>query len=163
MAERRGKDFEALIREAFNRVPDTAVIRLQDPVKGYLGVRNICDFLIYHYPHQYFIECKTVHGNIFPFHNITRNQWSGLYDQSQLNGVVAGIICWWIDQDVTRFFFIDDLHKIAESGKNSIRYDFDDIPHIDIPGRKKRVFFDYDMLGFFEEAAHEERNRRANK
>lgn len=151
----RGKEFEGVVREAFKRMPDTMVTRLQDPVQGYLGIRNICDFLIYHYPYQYCIECKSVHGERLSFQNITHNQWAGMYEAVQNKGVVAGIICWWIDKDVTKFIPIKELHRIAEI-RQSIRYDATDVNWINIDGKKKRVFFDYDMTSFIAQVEHEQ-------
>ena len=43
----RGKDFEELIKKQFLEVPNTTVDRLPDPVQGYLGVRNISDFITF--------------------------------------------------------------------------------------------------------------------
>lgn len=160
MAVNRGKQFEEVIRKCFERVPNTSVIRLPDPTNGYLGIRNISDFVIYHYPNQYFIECKSVHGNTLPFSNITDNQWNGLLEMSKLNGVIAGVICWWVDKDVTVFIPIDrlDLHKYQ--GNKSIRYDdylwMDDV--IQIKGNKKKIFFDYDMEQFFKEVTNGKTN-----
>ena len=56
----RGKDFELIVKSAFESVPNTSVYRLYDTMGGYSSVANIADFVIYHYPYQYFIECKTV-------------------------------------------------------------------------------------------------------
>lgn len=152
MATNRGKDFENVIREAFERVSNTMVTRLPDPVQGYLGYRNICDFLIYHYPYFYCIECKSVHGNTLPFSNITDNQWEGMLKAAQYKGVIAGVICWWVDKDETRFIPIQALEVMRQTGIKSIRYDFPDCPEIiSVQGKKKRVFFDYDMNAFFGE------------
>lgn len=163
MPVNRGKKFEQVIREAFLKVPNTSVIRLPDPTQGYLGVRNISDFIVYHYPHQYFIECKSVHGNTLPFSNITDNQWNGLLDMAEIKGVKAGIICWWIDEDVTKFIPIRDLVIAKKCGYKSIRYDtecyiehpMDELGYkafsVEIKGKKKRIFFDYNMEEFFNE------------
>ena len=150
MGVNRGKKFEQVIREAFLKVPNTSVIRLPDPPKGYLGWRNISDFIVYHYPHQYFIECKSVHGNTLPFSNITDNQWNGLLDMAEIKGVKAGIICWWIDKDITRFIPINVLAVMEMSGQKSYRWD-NDYYGVEIKGKKKRIFFDYNMEEFFNE------------
>ena len=174
MATNRGKDFENVIREAFERVSNTMVTRLPDPVQGYLGYRNICDFLIYHYPYFYCIECKSMHGNTLPFSNITDNQWNGMLKAAQHKGVIAGVICWWVDKDVTMFIPIQLLDYLHNKGDKSIRYDCDwnigepgDKPFtfknvyecIPIQGKKKRVFFDYDMNAFFGEVENGQRAR----
>lgn len=156
MAENYGKKFERVIRESFEKVPDTSVTRLYDSTSGFVGVATPCDFIVYHYPYQYFIECKTVHGNTLPFSNITENQWNGLLEKSRIDGVIAGVICWWIDKDVTKFIPIQVLAWLDMVGYKSIRYDtrapdkyIGEI--IEITGKKKRVFFNYDMQEFFKE------------
>jgi len=154
MAQNRGKNFEEVIRTAFNKVPDTSVVRLPDPVQGYLGIRNHCDFIVYHKPYEYHIECKSIHGNTFPFSNITKNQWNGLLEKSYIDGVIAGVIIWWVDKDVTKFIPIDVLAWLDAMGHKSIRFDRDSYEGemiISIKGKKKRVFFDYDMEQFFKE------------
>lgn len=147
----KGKQFENVIRNSFESVPDTSVIRLPDPVQGYLGYRNICDFIVYHYPTQYFIECKSVSGDRFPFANITDNQWKGMLQMSKLKGVRAGIICWFINRDVTLFIDIRLLQELRDSDCKSIRYDdyrYNNMVY-KLDGKKKRIFFDYDMEQFF--------------
>lgn len=165
MATNRGKDFEEVVKDSFLRVPDTSVVRLPDPVQGYLGIRNISDFIVYHYPYQYFIECKSVHGDRFSIHSgdpkrryglITNNQWNGMSEQSKLNGVKAGVIVWFIDHDITRYLPIASLQVLYDNNVKSIKYDFTSIPHIDIEGSKKRVFFDYCMYDFFRRVEHGE-------
>lgn len=156
MAINRGKKFEEVVRQCFERVPNTSVIRLPDPTNGYLGIRNISDFIVYNYPNQYFIECKSVHGNTLPFSNITDNQWNGMLEESKKKGVIAGVICWWVDKDVTLFIPIQVLQFMRNMDKKSIRYDdiynYEGYPDIiEIKGQKKRVFFEYDMANFFEE------------
>lgn len=158
MAENRGKKFEGVIRLAFECVPNVSVTRLPDPTNGYLGIRNISDFIIYHFPHQYFIECKSVHGNTLPFSNITDNQWKGMLEVSKSKGVIAGVICWWVDKDTTMFIDIRLLNELKSLGYKSIDYCASfALEHIDniedmwfwVVGKKKRVFFDYDMTAFF--------------
>ena len=156
MATNRGKQFEDVVRHCFEQVPNTSVIRLPDPTNGYLGIRNISDFVIYHYPHQYFIECKSVHGNTLPFSNITDNQWNGMLEESKKKGVIAGVICWWVDKDVTLFISIKLLQALRDADIKSIRYDITyarSVPIVELKGQKKRVFFEYDMANFFEEVS----------
>lgn len=172
MAVNRGKKFEEVIRNSFEKVKNTTVVRLPDPTSGYLGIRNISDFIVYHFPHQYFIECKTVHGNTLSIHSIpkpdkhgvlhgfygdiTDTQWEGLFEKSKVKGVVAGIICWWVDKDKTVFIPIQELVAMRIVGMKSVRYDAiddceGDTTMIEIKGKKKRVFFEYNMEQFFKE------------
>ena len=151
-----GKKFESIVREAFEKVPNVSIDRLHDQTTGFKGSTNICDLIVYREPYEYYIECKSVHGASLPFSNITDTQWNGLLQKSQIKGVFAGVICWWIDKDVTKFIPIQVLAWLDMSGYKSIRYDkgtpdkyVGDI--IEIKGKKKRVFFDYDMKEFLDE------------
>lgn len=167
MAVNRGKQFEGVIREAFEKVPGVSIDRIHDQTNGFKNSTNICDFIVYKKPYEYYIECKSVHGNTFSisgndekhkYGNITNNQWKGMLEKSKINGVYAGVICWWIDKDVTMFMPIQFLQACRDAGDKSIRYDcigFEDkdkqIFNVELVGKKKRVFFDYDMNKFFEE------------
>ena len=160
----RGKDFELIVKSAFESVPNTSVYRLYDTMGGYSSVANIADFVIYHYPYQYFIECKTVlKGNTLSINsndpkkkygNISNTQWEGMLEMSKIKGVYCGILCWWVEKDVTKFIPIQMLQEMRNNGGKSIRYDVlasNGYNTIDIVGQKKRVFFDYDMDKFFKE------------
>ena len=151
MSENRGKKFENVIKESFLKVQDVSIDRLHDQTNGFKGSQNICDFIVYKEPYEYYIECKSVHGNTLPFSNITDTQWNGLLKKSQIEGVFAGVICWWIDKDVTKFIPIESLSWLELIGYKSIRYDIDNVYTVEIKGKKKRVFFDYDMESFLNE------------
>lgn len=165
MAQNRGKKFEEVIREAFSHVDGVSIDRIPDQTMRYKGACNICDYIVYKKPYEYYVECKSVHGNTLSiysipkpdkkgvlrgFHgNITDTQWDGLLDKAKIEGVKAGIICWWVDKDVTKWIHIDVLNWYYTRGIKSIRYDIAD--GVEIKGEKKRVFFNYDMEGFFNE------------
>ena len=150
MAYNRGKQFEDVIREAFEKVTGVSIDRLHDQTTHYKGSTNICDFIVYREPYEYYFECKSVHGNTLPFRNISATQWNGLLEKSFIEGVTAGIICWWIDKDRTLFIPIQTLQKLLNSGNVSYRYDWDSYDVVEIKGKKKRVFFDYDMEDFLD-------------
>ena len=159
MAVNRGKDFEAKIKEAFEKVPGVSIDRLHDQTTGFKGSVNICDFIVYKEPYEYYIECKSVHGNTLPFSNITDNQWKGMLEKSKIEGVFAGVICWWINKEKTVFIPIQTLQLMREVGMKSVRYDAiddcdGDTDMIEIKGKKKRVFFEYDMEEFFNEVQY---------
>ena len=163
----RGKQFEDVIKEAFKKVSNTSVYRLYDTMGGYSAIANVSDYIIYHYPYQYFIECKAVHRNTLSINsndpkrkygNISNTQWEGMLELSKIDGVYAGVICWWVDHDITKFIPIELLDMHRNLGGKSIKYDFgdatDEVPQlqsvITLEGQKKRIFFDYDMEKFFE-------------
>lgn len=163
MAVNRGKQFENVIRKSFERVDGVSIDRLNDNTAGFKGVAGICDFIVYKEPYEYYIECKSVHGASLPFRNITDTQWEGLLEKSKIEGVYAGIICWWTQKDTTLFIPIQILEAERLEGKKSIRFDYEnqflgyypsgelEIETIKILGKKKRVFFDYNMEDFFNE------------
>jgi len=171
MAKNRGKKFEDIVKQAFERVPGVSVDRLHDQTTGYLGASNICDFIVYKKPFEYYIECKSVHGNTLSIHsvpkadkngvlhgfygNITDTQWDGLLEKSEIPGVTAGVMCWWIDKDITLFLPIQLLKRLRDNGSKSIRYDLAEYLEtpIVIQGHKKRVFFDYNMEQFLKEVS----------
>lgn len=160
MAVNRGKQFENVIRKSFECVEGVSIDRLNDNTAGFKGVAGICDFIVYKEPYEYYIECKSVHGNTLPFKNITDTQWNGLLEKSKIEGVFAGVICWWIDKDITLFIPIQLLEHLNSIGKKSLRCTkemsvngelIDGV--IEIKGKKKRVFFDYDMEEFLNESS----------
>lgn len=156
LAVNRGKSFENEIRKQLERMSGVSVDRVHDQTTGFRGSKNICDIIAYRYPNEFYFECKTVHGNVLPFSNISDNQWKGLVEKSTKLGVFAGIICWWVDKDITAFIPIELLYVFRIHGKKSIRYDceynlFGSYRMIPIKGKKKRVFFDYDLKGFLNE------------
>ncbi len=150
----RGKQFEQVIREAFEKLQYISIDRLPDPMGGYLGVRNICDFVIYKYPFQLYLECKVQQGNTLNWARITENQWQGLQTKSLIFGIIAGVLVWFIDHDITTFVPIQELTRLKEAGQKSLKVQdlqSGEVEHIALCGRKKRVFFDYDVKRFLAE------------
>lgn len=144
-----GKEFERQVFKNFSEVKEISIDRIPDQVTKYKGSSsNICDFIVYSKPNLIYLECKTVHGATLPFSNIRENQWNGLLEKSKIDGVIAGIMCWWVDYDVTRFIPIQTLEVLRLLETKSIRYDLDYVDSIFIVGRKKRTLFEYDMRSF---------------
>ena len=156
LAVNRGKSFESEILRQLMQINGVSVDRIHDQTTGFRGSSNICDITAYRYPNEFYFECKTVHGNVLPFKNISDKQWEGLVEKSTKLGVFAGIICWWVDKDITAFIPIELLYVFRLHGKKSIRCDcdynlFGTYRMIQIKGKKRRVFFDYDLKGFLNE------------
>jgi hypothetical protein len=177
MSVNRGKSFEGEVQKQLQLLPGISVDRVHDQTNGYKGSSNICDFIIYKYPYQYFIECKSVHGNLLSIHsnpkpdkngvlhgfhgNITDKQWDGLLQKSLIPGCVAGVLCWWVDKDITTFLPINMLKDLYDIGDKSVSCYGDwqkyhnDWKWYHITGNKRRVFFDYDFMRFFENVERE--------
>ena len=158
MAVNRGKDFEDEVRKSLEKIDDLYVERLYDPQGGYAGVANPCDFICYKRPQFYMLECKSTHENTLAIYSpnpkrkygmISNTQWEDMLEATRF-GAVAGVICWWIERDVTRFLPIQELAKIRDSGAKSVRYDTNVSNSLEIAGTKKRIYFDYDFTKFFE-------------
>ena len=115
MAVNRGKQFEEEVEKCLRRVKGVSIDRIHDQTTGYVGSSNVCDFIVYKKPYLIYIECKSVHGNTLSIHsipkpdkrgklhgfygNISDKQWEGLLEKSKIDGVMAGVLCWWIDKD----------------------------------------------------------------
>ena len=156
MAVNRGKTFESKVEAQLNKIPNVSIDRLHDQTTGYAGSSNICDYIVYKKPYEYYLELKSVHGNTISIYgndikhkygNISNKQWEGLLEKASIDGVFAGVIVWWIDKDITKYISIQELQAYRNAGHKSIRYDAD--IGIIIHSRKLRVFFNYDWELFF--------------
>lgn len=157
MGVNRGKQFEDVIKEAFEKVPGCSIDRLHDQTNGFSGSSNICDFIVYRKPCEYYIECKSCYGNTLSINSnnpknkygaISNKQWEGLLEKSKIDGVRAGIIVWFIDHDVTYWVDIVDLECLKNSGLKSLNWKQAHESGHRICGNKKIIFFDYDMEEF---------------
>lgn len=141
----KAKEFEDIIKKCLAVVPNNSITRLYDPTGGYGGVHNIADFQGYKYPYQYYLECKTTAGNTLPLTNITTGQLEGMLEQSRTPGIVAGVIIWFYEKDITCFVPINEISRLLASGYKSVNVkDLCGIQHFLLVGTKKRVYWEYD-------------------
>lgn len=149
-----GKEFERQVYKNFSEIENVSIDRIPDQVTRYRGSSsNICDFIVYRKPNMIYLECKTVHGTTLPFSNIRENQWQGLLEKSKIDGVIAGVMCWWVDKDLTEFLSIEMLQTMKENGAKSVSYKLlacNGYSPIIVDGKKKRTMFEYDMKDFLE-------------
>lgn len=149
MGINRGKQFETVVKDCFQKIDNLTIYRLYDTTNGFSGVANISDFIIYQKPVMLFLECKSVHGKSFPLSNLTDTQYSGMLHHAETNGVKCGVLIWFIDIDKTYYINIQEIKRIKEQGKKSISEKdlLNDLcVSFLIKGNKKRVFFDYDFV-----------------
>ena len=154
MGRNRGKQWETKVREDFMRTfPDGTIDRLYDPVGGYVGIRNICDFIAFYKKNIFYLEVKSIDGNTFPFSNLT--QYEKLTKKVDIPGVRAGVIIWFKDHDKVVYTPIKTIIAMKEADKKSINInkDLDTYRLFEIPSIKKRVFLecDYTLLSTLEE------------
>lgn len=144
----RGKEFEKRIRLAFEQVSGVSVDRFADPMGGYSGHQNFCDLTVYQKPYKYYFECKERKGNTLNFKNdITERQWEGLIEKAKIRGVLAGVLVWFQDHNYNIFVPIHELSRLREEGYKSLNVkDIIDkrVDYVNIPGKKKRIFYTYD-------------------
>ena len=144
-----GKQFEQVIHQAFSKVPDVSIDRLRDAPRKLKGVDNPSDFIVYKKPHEVYVECKSHKGNTLPFSCIRDEQYRGLEDKSQVEGVIAGVLIWFIDHDITVWIDIESVLWWRQYHKSINIKDLDKIPNtLIVQGKKKRVYFDYSMDQF---------------
>lgn len=158
MGINRGKQFEQLIQKQFEELEDISVDRLYDVTTGFKNQNNVCDLMIFKNGTLNYIECKAIHGNTLNFKShIRQNQWNKLMEKSFIPGVNAGVLCWFIDNDITLFLDIADLNYLKDLGNKSfnVKIDIKTIPTVLIEGKKKRVFFEYNLDKFLEEVSYE--------
>lgn len=147
----KGKAFEQIIHQAFSKVSDVSIDRLRDAPRKLKGVDNPSDFIVYKKPHELYVECKSHKGNTLPFSCIREEQLNGMLNKSQIKGVKAGIIIWYIERDITVWVPISEVVRWKNTGAKSINIkDLDSLSCIYIQGKKKRVYYEYDMNDFLE-------------
>lgn len=145
MAQNYGKKFEAKLKEDFQKIPGAFIYRLPDQMNGFMGARNVGDFLGYVFPHLFLLEAKTTSGNTFPIGNFTQLEKQKEYDN--IPGLRKGVVIWFTEKDRIIYVPMKTIEKMIQDGKKSVNirliddeaYDF-----VDIPSVKKRVFFDSD-------------------
>jgi len=139
-----GKQFEEDFKKSALQAEDVSIDRLYDNVGGYAGIKNICDFIVYHYPHVYYLELKSHKGNRLPFINITEHQWTGLLEKAKRNnGAIAGILVHFSEHDKTYFVNITVFEDLKKQGEKSMHIDLACENGVELTGRKKRVTWDY--------------------
>lgn len=149
MASNKGKQFEDVIRKSFLKVPDVSIDRLRDAPRKLKNVDNPSDFIVYKKPHEIYVECKSHKGNTLPFSCIREEQITGMLEKSKIEGVKCGLIIWYIDHDITVWVPIDEVVNWQNTGAKSINVrELEFLDCIYIQGKKKRIYFDYDMEDF---------------
>ena len=146
------------MKKQFEKIENLSIDRLYDVTTGFKNQNNICDFIVYKEGTLNYFECKAIHGNTLNFKShIRENQWDKLLDKSYIGGVNAGIICWFIDWDITLFIDIQVLQQMKNKNYKSFNVvkDINKVEKVYIDGKKKRVLFEYNLEKFLEEISYE--------
>lgn len=116
-----GKKAEKKIQEWLDRPEDGySFDRVYDQMTGMYGSKNICDFQLYKYPYQYYIESKATWEDRFDFKMITDYQHDGMLLKSKIQGVRSIVIVLFASHQ--RAFAIDirEIKQAEDAGVKSI-------------------------------------------
>ncbi len=145
-----GKVFEEDFRKSAEKEKlDVDTNRLNDPIGGQAGVRNICDFIVYQQPFNYYLELKSRQGNTLSFKDITATQWAGLIAKAETRGVIPGVLVNFSDYNESYFVHIRDLVKLRDDeGKKSLHVTYAREHGVLLQGERIRVRFKYRVSDF---------------
>lgn len=145
MAQNRGKQWEAKLKEDFSKLSGAYIYRVPDNMSGYKGITGISDFIGYKFPKIFFIEAKTVLGNTFSLTNFT--QYEKLMSVPNEKGIHKGVMIWFQDHQRILYVPVLTIAKMKQDGKKSVNIrtiDTDGYDYVNIPSTQKRVFLDSD-------------------
>lgn len=118
-----GKQFEKDFKNSFQNCQlKISIDRFYDGTSGY-NIRNICDFVVFQSPYQYYFELKSYKGERLPFDCLTDTQYSGLKDKFLVHNVYSGVLFNFREYEETYFVSIADIYKRKLTGKKSINID----------------------------------------
>lgn len=111
MSESLGKKAEQKIKEWLDRPEDGySFDRIPDQMTGfYMVSRNICDFHLYKYPYEYWIESKATEQDRFSFDQLTDTQRNGLRLKTEIPGVYGIVIVLFVTYKRAFIFNIKDI------------------------------------------------------
>lgn len=116
-----GKKAEQKIKEWLDHPEDgISFDRIPDQLTGQLGSKNICDFVCFQSPYQYYIESKATFNSRFDFNMITEYQHDGLLKKSEIANVFGLVIV--LFATYQRAFVIDirEIKRLEDSGQKSL-------------------------------------------
>lgn len=94
--------------------------RIPDQMTGKKGSTNICDFVLFKSPYQYYIESKSTWEDRFDFNMLTDEQYKGLLKKSKIKNVFGVVVV--LFASYQRAFIIDirEIDRLINSGKKSL-------------------------------------------
>ena len=122
-----GKQFE---QDFKNSIPtNTYYYRLRDGTAGWgeqektrFQAKNICDAILYRYPHMHLLELKSTKGKSIPLSRLT--QYKDMV-KAQSKGLFVGFIFNMRDVNETYYVLIDDItHFMQSESRKSLPIDF---------------------------------------
>jgi len=116
MSKSLGKQAEERIQQWLDRPADGySFDRIPDQMSGlYMVSRNICDFHLYKYPYEYWIESKATEQDRFSFDQLTDTQRNGLCWKSTIFGNYGVVIVLFITYQRAFIFNINDIAELTD-------------------------------------------------
>lgn len=119
-----GKQAERKIKEWLDRPEDGySFDRLVDQMNGFYGSSNICDFICFKSPNQYYIESKATWNSRFDFSMISEHQLSGLLDKSNIPHCYGLVIVLFATHKRAFVLDIKDIKSLLDNGTKSLNID----------------------------------------
>jgi penicillin-binding protein-related factor A (putative recombinase) len=144
-----GKVFEDDFRQSSEAFIEVDLNRLNDPVGGQAGVRNICDFIVFLQPYIYYFELKSRQGSTLNFKEITKVQWTGLAKKASKPGAIPGVLVNFSDYNESYFVHIDQLVELRDvQGAKSLHIKYARENGVLLSGERKRTRFAYSVKNF---------------
>lgn len=106
-----GKVAEQRLRTWLDRPEDGySMDRIPDQMNGfYMVSRNICDFVCYKYPNNYYLESKATTHDRFEFSQLTDVQRIGLSKKSNIKGCYGLVVVLFVEHKRAFFINIKDI------------------------------------------------------
>lgn len=117
-----GKEAESKIKEWLDKPEKNySFDRFYDQMTGYYKVsRNICDFVVYKYPYQYYIESKATWEDRFDFSMISKTQSEGLQEKSKIAGCYGLVMVLFASYQRAFIFNIEDIAELQNQNVKSL-------------------------------------------
>jgi hypothetical protein len=127
---------------------------------GYFNLKNICDIVVFRYGKLLLLECKSFHSSTFNFKSslpdTDNDKYQDLIAADSVRGVFAGYMMWAVERQRTFYVPAPVMHKMRAGEFKSFNVnEYDkglyDSSIIELEGRTKRVFTEYNLSAFFSE------------
>jgi len=151
-----GKRFESNFADSvllLEELGQVAITRLYDPTGGFIGVANICDYIVGRPPHTYYFELKARKSktNRINFkESLSPTQYDGMLKKSKVAGMVAGPIFKFMTANEAYFVDIRKVELMIDDGHKSITLDMAKEFGVYMGGSCPRVNWNYDIMLFLD-------------
>ena len=123
--------------------------RLKDQMSGLYGSANMCDYIVYKYPHFYPIECKSTWADRFDFSLLSETQHNDMLEASKVEGVIHYVAVLFASHKRAFLINIKDIAFLESQRIKSLNVTKIakwKIPYIEIrtvPSRKELLDYDF--------------------